>query len=57
MISLSTDNLGRVDHTAPVYLFVMGIIAFDTHSRLLLIEEIMKTATSREEYIRNNVYN
>ena len=56
IISPSTDNLGRIDYTAPVYLFVTGILALDTHSSLLLIEEILKTATSGEEYIRNNVY-
>ena len=57
IISLPTDNLGRVDYAAQVYLFVTGIVDLDTHSSLLLIEEILKTATSREEYIRNNVYN
>ena len=57
IISLSTDNIGRVDYTAPVYLFVTGIVTLDTPSSLILIEEILKTATSGEEYIRNNVYN
>ena len=41
IISHSTDNLGRSDYTAPVYLFVTGIVALDTHSSLLLIEEIV----------------
>ena len=41
IIFLSTDNLGRVDYTAPVYLFVTGIVALDTHSSLLRVEEIV----------------
>ena len=58
MISLSSENLGRVDYTAtaPVHLFVTDIVDFDTHNSLLLIEVVLKTATSGEEYIRNNVY-
>ena len=75
IVSLSSENLGSVDYTAPVYLFVTSIVALDTHSSLLiegcssllikgcsyhsslLIEELLNTATSGEEYIRNNVYN
>ena len=56
IISLSSENLGRADYTAPVYLFVTGIVDFDTHNSLFLIEVVLKTATSGEEYIRNNVY-
>ena len=57
IISLSSGNLGCIDYTAPVHLFMTGIVDLDTHSSLLLIEELLKTATSGEEYIRNNVYN
>ena len=57
IISLYSENLVCVDHTAPVYLFVTGTVDLDTHSSLLLIEVLLKTTTSGEEYIRNNVYN
>ena len=49
IISLSTDNLDRVDHMAPVYLFVTGIMALDTHSSLLLIEEIVLAFCEKKE--------
>ena len=47
IISLSTDNLGRVDYTAPVYLFVMGIVDFDTHSSLHLIKVFIENCNKR----------
>ena len=54
----SHENLGSVDHTAPVYRIVTGIVDCDTHSRLSLgLVQLLKTATSEEEHMRNIVYN
>ena len=36
IISLSSENLGTIDHTAPVYRIVTSIVDFHTHSRLSL---------------------
>ena len=38
IVFLSRESLGTIDYTSPVYLFVTGIVALDTHCRLLLIE-------------------
>ena len=58
IIPLSSENLGSVDHTAPVYRIVTSIVDFDTHSRLSLgLLLLLKTAISGEEHMRNNVYN
>ena len=47
IISLSRENLGTVDHTAPVYRIMTSIIDFDTYSRLSLLRFLLlKTATS-----------
>ena len=47
IISLSTENVGRVDYTAPEYLFVTGVIELDTHSSLLLIEVFIENCNKR----------
>ena len=58
IISLSSENLGSIDYTPPVYRIVTSIVDFDTHSRLSLgLIQLLKTAASGEEHMRNNVYN
>ena len=52
IISLSRENLGRVDYTAPVYLFMTGIVDFDTHSSLLLIEVFIENCNKRRRVHR-----
>ena len=51
-------KFGTVDHNAPVCRIVTGIVDFHKHSRLSLgLLLLLKTATSGEEHMRNNVYN
>ena len=55
--SLSSEICGSIDYTVPVSLMVTGIDDFDTHGHLILdLDVVLKTATSKSSYGRNNVY-